>query len=119
MALSPAAIVVGGNAIRAALAAMQLHSGDPGTGGSANRSSAPPLAPAWSTVDSNGGFGLSVPVAFTGCAVNGPITFVSLWSGLNLTTATWYGNFPLSGDLTADSNGDYTVETFNLSGVAG
>lgn len=119
MALSAAAIIVGGNAIRAALVGMQLHTDNPGVGGSANKSSASPVTPVWGTLDSSGNFGLAAPVAFSGCADNGPITYVSLWSSLTLSSATWYGNFALSGDLTADSNGDYTVEALNLEGIAG
>lgn len=117
MSLSPAALVVGGNAIRAVLKGMQLHSGNPGTGGSANKTTAAPVAPVWTAVDANGNFGLSAPVAFAGGAPNGPVTYVSLWSSLDLTTATWYGNYALSGDQTADSNGAYTVETFVLEAV--
>lgn len=117
MALSPAALVVGATALRSALVGMQLHSGNPGTGGSSNKTSAAPLAPVWTAVDASGNFALAAPVAFTGGAANGTVTYASLWSSLDLTTATWYGNYALSGDLTADSNGAYTVETFVLEAV--
>lgn len=117
MPLSPAALVVGANAIRSAMVALQLHSGNPGTGGAANKTSASPVAPTWSTVDSGGNWGLQAPVPFSGVAPNGAVTYVSVWSNLNLSTATWYGNYALSGDLTADANGAYTIETFPFEGV--
>lgn len=117
MSFSNSAMLVGGNAIRAALGGMQLHADNPGVGGAANNSSAGMQVPTWSTVTGSGNFGLAAPVAFTGGTANGPCTYVSLWS--NATgSGTWYGNFALSGDLTFDSNGDYTVETLDLTGYS-
>lgn len=117
MALSDAAMVVGANALRTALAGMQLHTGNPGAGGAANKSSAPMVAPAWTVVTGDGDFGLAAPVAFTGATPNGPITYVSLWSNIS-GSGVWYGNFVLSGDLTADATGAYTIQTFPLNGSA-
>lgn len=111
MAFSNAAMVVVANAVRTALGGMQLHTGNPGDGGAGSKSSAPMQAPAWSVVNSSGGFDVAVPVAFTGCTPNGTITYVSLWSNIS-GSGIWYGNFPLTGDLTADSSGNYTVQSF-------
>lgn len=117
MTFSNAAMVVGANALRSALGGMQLHTGNPGDGGAANKSSAAMKAPSWAVVTGNGDFGLAADVTFTGCAANGPITYVSLWS--NITgSGVWYGNFALTDDLTADSSGNYIIEAFPVDGLA-
>lgn len=114
---SDAAMTVGANAIRSALGGAQLHTDDPGAGGAANKSSAPMVVPSWTVVSGAGNFGLAAPMAFTGAAANGPIKWVSLWS--NTTgSGIWYGNFPLTGDLTADSDGHYTVNELALTGAS-
>jgi hypothetical protein len=41
---------------------------------------------------------------------------VSLWSAI--TAGTWYGNFALTGDQTANAAGEYTVTALNLNGSA-
>lgn len=115
MSLSNAAMSVGGNAIRSAIGGLQLHTGNPGTGGAANKSSAGMQAPSWTTVVGSGNFGLAAPVAFDGGTPNGACTYVSAWSNTS-GSGTWYGNFVLTGDLTFDSNGDYTLETLDLNG---
>jgi hypothetical protein len=117
MPLSNAAMTVGANAIRAALGGVQLHTGNPGDGGAANKSNAPMVAPSWTVVTGDGDFGLAAPVNFTGATPNGPITWVSLWSNTS-GSGTWYGNFPLSGDLTADANGNYTLTALPLNGAS-
>jgi hypothetical protein len=115
MPFSDAAMTVGANAIRAAVGGFQLHTGNPGAGGAASKSSAPMQAPSWTVVTGDGDFGLAAPVAFTGCAPNGPITWLSAWSNTS-GSGIWYGNFALSGDVTADSSGNYTVQTFPING---
>ncbi|KLO25906.1 hypothetical protein ABW16_21595 [Mycolicibacter heraklionensis] len=111
MPWSPEALVVASTALRSAVKGVQLHTGDPGIGASANRSSAAPKAPNLGPVDSSGDFNLATPLQFTGCTRNGPIRYISLWSGTNLGAATWYGNVALTGDQTADSYGNYTLES--------
>jgi hypothetical protein len=83
--LSPAALIVGANAMRTAIKGAQMHTGDPGVGGAANKSSAAMAVPAWAVVDAAG---------------------------------IWYGNVQLTGDLTFDSNGAYTVETLPIAGTS-
>lgn len=116
MALNNAAMVVGANAIRAAITHMQLHSGDPGAAGTANVTSAARQPVTWGAATGPGTFGLSAAVAFTGVAANGAATYVSLWSAV--TGGTWYGNFVLTGDQTANAAGEYTVTALNLTGSA-
>lgn len=104
--------------------AIQLHSADPGDGGSANRNIAAPLQPAWTNPDNTGSFGLSTPLAFTGCGPGALITWISLWHlnhdvlaapPISLATGQWYGNFPINtGDTIADKNGNYTLSTLTV-----
>jgi hypothetical protein len=113
--LSPAALVVGANAIRSALGGAQLHTADPGTGGAANKSSAAMVVPSWTVVNSSGGWDLATPLAFVGGTPNGPVTWVSLWSNIS-GLGVWYGNFQLSGDLTFDSTGATSVTSIPQTG---
>lgn len=115
MPFSNAAMVVGANALRTALGGMQLHTGNPGDGGAANKSNAAMKVPVWTVVTGDGDFGLAAPVPFTGATANGTIAWVSLWSNTS-GSGVWYGNFQLSGDLTADASGAYTVEALVLNG---
>jgi hypothetical protein len=71
--------------------------------------------PAWTVVSGDGDFGLAASVAFSGCTPNGPILYCSLWSNTS-GSGIWYGNFLLSGDLTADASGNYTVEALAING---
>lgn len=113
--LSDAAMVLGANAIRSALGGAQLHTADPGAGGAASKSSAAMVVPAWTIVTGPGNFDLAAPMAFSGATPNGPITWVSLWSTTG-PAPIWYGNYQLSGDLTADASGNYTVNSIDLNG---
>lgn len=116
MALNNAAMVVAANALRGVLSYMQLHSGDPGAAGTSNVTSAARQAVTWAAATADGDFGLSASVNFTGVAANGATTYVSLWSAS--TGGTWYGNFALTGDATANASGEYTVTALNLNGSA-
>jgi hypothetical protein len=112
---SDAAMTVGANAIRAAIGGAQLHTDDPGVGGAANKSSAPMVVPSLTVVSGPGNFSLAAPMPFAGATANGPIKWVSLWSNTS-GSGVWYGNFQLTGDLTADSDGEYTVTNINFNG---
>lgn len=114
---SPAALSIGANAIRSAIKGVQAHTADPGVGGAANKSSAAMAVPAWSVVNANGGWGLAQPIALTGGTPNGPVQYVSLWTTAD-ATGIWLGNYKLSGDLTFDSNGAYTIESLDFTGSA-
>src|SRR5690349_740658 len=116
MALNNAAMVVAANALRSAITHMQLHSGDPGASGTSNATSAARQAITWSAATADGDFGLASAINFTGVAASGAATYVSLWSAS--TGGTWYGNFPLTGDATANAAGEYTVTALNLNGSA-
>jgi hypothetical protein len=114
MPLNNPAMVVAADALRSAITHAQLHSGDPGGAGTSNVTTAARQAVAWSAAANDGDFGLSSALNFTGVAANGAATYVSLWSAS--TSGTWYGNFPLSGDATANAAGEYSVTALNLNG---
>jgi hypothetical protein len=108
-----AAMVIAANALRAAAVKMRLHAGDPGAAGTSNPTTSTVQSCSWSAATSNGDFGLSASVAFTGVASNGAAQWVSLWDTAN---TTWYGNFQLSGDQTANAAGEYTVTALTING---
>lgn len=116
MALNNPAMILAANALRTAMTHMQLHSADPGVAGTSNVTTAARQAITWSSASSDGDFGLSGAINFTGVAASGAATYVSLWSAL--TSGTWYGNFALTGDATANADGEYTVTALNLNGSA-
>lgn len=117
MALNNAAMVVAANALRAAMTHMQLHSGDPGVAGTSNVTTAARQPVTWTAATADGDFGLNAAVNFTGVAASGATQYVSLWSQL-AAGGTWYGNFVLTGDQTANAAGEYTVTALNLNGSA-
>lgn len=108
---------------------IQLHSADPGDGGSANRNSAAPLQCVWTNPDNSGGFQLATPLTFTDCGPGTLIAWISLWhvnhtgtdpnhplgNPISLSFGDWYGNFPINaGDTSADKNGNYTLSTLTV-----
>jgi hypothetical protein len=117
MTFNNALLAIGNNAVRSAVRGFQLHSDDPGVGGAANRTTAGMMVPVWTVVDDNGAFGLQSPVPFTGGPANGAVKYLSTWSDTS-GIGTWYGNFPLTGDLTFDANGAYTLESFPIQGTS-
>lgn len=116
MPFSAAAIVVASNAIRTAIKGIQLHGGNPGEGGVANKRASTAKQPNWSTVAADGSFNLASPLQFTGAGANAAVTWLSLWSSTNIGGATWYGNVELTGDKTADSGGNYTLQSLTVNG---
>lgn len=117
MGLSNSAMVDGANGIRSNLGGLQVHTANPGTGGAASKSSAPMVVPSWTTPTADGDFDLAAPVLVTGGTPNGPATWISLWSNTS-GSGVWKGNFPLTGDLTFDSNGVLTIESIAFNGSA-
>ena len=115
MGFSPAAMIVGANAIRTAVVKMKLHSADPGNGGTANATTAGVQTFAWAAATSDGDFDISAPVNFSGGASNGAVTYCSVWDSAG---TTWYGNFLLTGDATFNSAGEYVVTALPQNGSA-
>lgn len=122
MPLNPPAMILAANALRGAITHMQLHGGDPGAAGTANIVQAaaggdlPRQAVAWTAAAADGDFGLVAAINFTGTVANTAVTWISVWS--QLAGGTWYGNFQLTGDATANALGEYTVTALDLNGSA-
>lgn len=114
MALNDPALVVGANAIDAAITHMQLHSGARGASGTTNVTTAARVA-VNGTVDADGDITWT-NVAFTGVAANGAVAEVSYWSAI--TAGTYYGGAVLTGDATANSAGEYTVTSVTETSTA-
>lgn len=104
MALTDAALILGSNAIDAAITHMQLHSGARGGSGTTNVIGS--RVAVNGTVDGDGDITWT-NVAFTGLTANQPVAEVSYWSAS--TGGTYYGGSTITGDATANSAGEYTV----------
>ncbi|AVJ50242.1 hypothetical protein I5J36_gp25 [Mycobacterium phage Mendokysei] len=115
MAFSPAAMIVGANAIRSTFVKMKLHSDDPGNGGAANATTAGVQTFTWGAATNDGDFDLNSPVNFSGGTPLGPVTHCSLW---NADETVWGGNFILTGDQTFNSAGEYVVTALPQNGSA-
>lgn len=115
MPFSPALMIIGANAIRAAAVKAKIHTANPGTGGTANPTTAATVAFTWGTAANDGDFDIAAAINFTGGAAGGPAQWVSIW---DTTAAIWYGNFQLTGDQTFNSSGQYSVTSLAQNGSA-
>jgi len=88
--------------------AIQLHDGDPGSAGTDNVISDTKQAAAWDAA-SSGERALSEPEEYTGLTPAQSITWVSVWDD-----TVFLGKGQLTGDLAANANGDFTVNTCPL-----
>lgn len=113
MALSDAALVLGANAIDAAITHMQLHSGARGAAGTTNAVGS--RVAVNGTVDADGDISYT-NVAFTGLSANQAVAEVSYWSAS--TGGTYYGGAALTGDTTANSAGEYTITSLTETSTA-
>lgn len=94
---------------------LTLHNADPLTTGANLVTTAARIAAAW-TVDADGDLTLSAQAPFTGAAANTPVSWVGLWSGP--TGGTFRGGFPLTGDTTTNSAGEYNVTQLTVNGTS-
>lgn len=113
MPLTDATLNSLGTSLGALATHLSLHSADPGTTG-ANPTTHTRVAVTW-TVDADGDL-TSGSKAFTGGAANGAVTHVGLWSAA--TAGTFRGAFALTGDLTSNAAGEYTVTQVTINGTS-
>jgi hypothetical protein len=87
---------------------IQLHNGDPGAAGTANRvGAANGEAAATFAAAASGSRALNADVDFTGLTADQVVTWISVWEG-----ATFLGKAEiLAGDVAANAAGEYTVTT--------
>jgi hypothetical protein len=114
MPLNDALLNIGAAAMQAAATHLQIHTAEPNASGSNEATSArEPIT--WVTA-ANGDMVATVDLPFTGGASGGPATHVGFWSAL--TTGTFYGWLPLTGDQTFNAAGEYTVTDIDVTGTA-
>lgn len=104
MALNDAAVVVGSNAVDAAITHFQLYSAATNSAGTTNAVGS--RVAVNGTVDADGDITWT-SVAFTGLTANQAVHSVGYWSASS--SGTFYGSTVLTGDATANSAGEYTV----------
>ena len=83
------------------------------TNGSGTESTAGRLAAGWGAAAA-GDLSIAAPKAFTGGASNGPVSHVGLRSAA--TGGTFYGSYPVTGDASFNSAGEYTLDSFTIAG---
>ncbi len=119
MALNDAALVVGANAIDAAITHFQLHSAAPGAAGTTGALGT--RVAVNGTVDADGDITWT-NTAFTGLGANQAVTHVSYWNGAGTGTpasgGTYYGSASLTGDTTANAAGEYNVTSVTETSTA-
>lgn len=113
MALNDAALIVGANAIKAAITHISLHTAGAVTL-STSESTAARKPVTWAT-DADGDI-TTGPHAFTGGTASGPVVRVGYWSAL--TAGTYYGGALLTGDQAFNAAGEYTVNLISENNTA-
>lgn len=109
--LNDAALVTGANAIKAEITHMQLHSTN--VGGAWDTGAVGARVAVTGTVDADGDITWS-NVAFTGLTANQAIGGVSYWTA-STGGANRGGSAIASGDVTANSAGEYTLTSVTES----
>lgn len=96
----------------------QVHSGNPGSDGTANvHTGVSRPAVDWSTPTGNGDFNLDAPIAFTGLPAGAPCPWLSFWSASS--GGLHRGNYQVtSGDTVANAAGEFSVPSAAMNGNA-
>ena len=114
MAFNDTLLNIGAAAMQAAATHMSIHTAAPdGSGSNASAAARKPIT--WITA-ANGDMVATVDLAFTGGTASGPATHAGFWSAL--TSGTWYGAYPLTGDQTFNAAGEYNVTGITITGTA-
>jgi hypothetical protein len=113
MALNDAALTVGATAMKNAITHMQLYSAATNSAGTTNAVGA--RVASTGSVDADGDITWTT-INFTGLTANQTIHSVGYWSAS--TSGTFYGSTALTGDLTANAAGEYTVTLITETGTA-
>jgi hypothetical protein len=116
MPLNDTVLNAGGDAMKALITHLSLHTAQPAslTSGT-NESSAPRQAAGWGTTATGGDFS-TTNKAFTGGASGGPCTHVGFWGAA--TAGTFYGYQALTGDTTFNAAGEYTITNLTVTGTS-
>jgi hypothetical protein len=114
MALNDTIQNIGAAAMQAAMTHLAIHTALPNASGS-NPSAAARRPITWVTA-ANGDMVATVDLVFTGAAASSAATYAGFWSAL--TGGTFYGSYPLTGDQTFNSTGEYTVTSITIPGAS-
>lgn len=106
---------IGSTAMQAAATHAGLFTAEPNAAGTTNVATSGRQAITWTTA-ANGDMIVTADAAFTGGAASGPCTHVGLWSAS--TSGTFYGYFALTGDVTFNAAGEYTLTSLTITGTA-
>lgn len=117
MALNADGLELAATALITNLVWAQLHSASAGVDGGDNICSLTRQAVHWDTPD-GGDFGMSGAIRFTGGTPNGTVYSVSLWDTEEVDTGTFYGEYPLTGDLTFNGQGEFQVTAIDFTGTS-
>ena len=112
MSLNDAILNVGCDAMRLVATHLGLHSAAPDASGS-NRCASALVAAGWPVAVA--GDTAVANKAFTGVVASGPVTHIGFW---NAAGTVFYGAQSVTGDLSANSAGEYTVTSVQLNGTA-
>lgn len=113
MTLADATLTIGATAMRDAITHFQLHSAAPGATGAT--AAVGTRVANTGAVDGDGDITWST-INFAGLTANQAVTHVTAWSAS--TGGTYRGQWALSGDLSANAAGDYTVTSITETGTA-
>lgn len=108
MPLNDVALNAMGDVLDASITQLSLHSSTPNGAGS-NETTAGRQVPAFTVA--NGDVTMTGTEAFTGGASNGAVTHVGLWA-----SGVWWGYFPVTGDASFNSAGEYTLDSLVIAG---
>ena len=109
MALSTYSLQHLGDYLAGIAVQIKLHSGDPGSAGTSNTTTAGAGTPTWASTSSGGVLDLASAINFTGGAGGGTCSWVSLWTSGG---SQFLGRFQItSGDTTFNAAGEYTLDS--------
>lgn len=115
MALNDDGLALAANALVASLAYAQLHSAAAGTSGTDNAYALERQPVTWN-IPTTGDLSLASGIRFTGGTPNGTVYSVTLWDAD--ADGTFYGEYPLSGDLTFNGQGEFLVTAIDFTATS-
>ncbi len=114
MPLNDTILNIGNASMQTSITHAAIHTAQPDAAGS-NPSAAARQAITWVTA-ANGDLVVTADLVYTGGAGSGAATHVGFWSAV--TSGTFYGWLPLTGDQTFNAAGEYTVTGITITGTA-
>ena len=114
MSLNDAAMQAAATYLQSILTHMEIYSDDPGEAGLLNTTAAARESIVWTAPVLDGDFDLANVILFTGLTPGQDCRYIGLWDAV--AGGIFYGSFLLTGDTTANANGEYPVHTLPLNG---